>query len=315
MRDSANARLTDFYHSCLFALTVAALCFISETIPNWSLTYELTLLAVVVAALGIPHGALDYRIGSVMLGDLSLFWHLTFLSLYALTALAILLLWSWFPELCLILFLLISVLHFGDSDKIFSGLSLGVALETLTRGLLPVIVPTALHPDQVQPLYALLSTQATADWLIGVANLMLLPTLVLSGTVITWNLKRFLSRRDHTSLTVAIEVLAIVVLFVWLPPLTAFALYFGLLHSVRHLLTVARDFNREPGQSTLKFLTLHALPITSFVLAAALLVFLLMPEGQAFDQRLIQIVFIGLAALTFPHMLLVGMSKWKHRLI
>ncbi len=312
MTASAPTTRTNVYHSFLFALIVVAMCLIKEAVPNWSMTYDLALLTFMVAFLGIPHGALDHRIGSLMFEGKTALWQVTFLSLYALTALGVMLLWSWFPGVCLLLFLLISVVHFGDSDRVSNDSRLSTVFEALIRGLLPIILPTALYPEQVHALYTLLSTQDTSAWLITIAEQLLMPTLLLCGIMIAWNLWRCLSMRTHNSITVSIELLTIVLLFVWLPPLAAFALYFGLLHSVRHLLTVARDCSLTSTRNKLTFLVANTLPITLFVLTAALLVYLLMPEGRAYDQRLIQILFIGLAALTVPHMVLVGVAKWKH---
>ena len=87
-----------------------------------------------------------------------------------------------------------------------------------------------------------------------------------------------------------------------------FALYFCGVHSVRHLrYSWLKLRARKYGVRTLVLLAL------SFTLAswgAGILIFWQMPTTEMLDGAILQIIFIGLAALTVPHMLLVdGMFR------
>jgi Brp/Blh family beta-carotene 15,15'-monooxygenase len=97
----------------------------------------------------------------------------------------------------------------------------------------------------------------------------------------------------------ALEWLSIVSGALLLHPLVFFTCYFALLHSPRHLLETAQGL----GITSLKRIYLVTLPVLlATLLLAGLAYWLLPPIGIA--ARVLRIVFIGLAALTVPHMLL-----------
>jgi hypothetical protein len=54
-----------------------------------------------------------------------------------------------------------------------------------------------------------------------------------------------------------------------------------------------------------------ALPMVA-VFFACLISWLLLKD-QSIDQKIIQIVFLGLAALTVPHMVIIERMKWNYR--
>lgn len=84
-----------------------------------------------------------------------------------------------------------------------------------------------------------------------------------------------------------------------LDPLLYFTVYFCLLHSPRHLFETARSI----GLSSLVSIARAAAPIVIATLVLAAVLWRLLP-GASLDAQLLQIVFIGLACLTIPHMLL-----------
>ncbi len=97
----------------------------------------------------------------------------------------------------------------------------------------------------------------------------------------------------------ALELFTIASGALLLKPLVFFTCYFALLHSPRHLLETAEGL----GITSLKRIYLATLPVVLATLALAGLAYALLPR-ISMDARLLRIVFIGLAALTMPHMLL-----------
>jgi beta-carotene 15,15'-dioxygenase len=77
--------------------------------------------------------------------------------------------------------------------------------------------------------------------------------------------------------------------------------YFCLLHSLRHL-TGTLGVLPERRQALHSAAGITALSLAGAALAALLL---LAGAGAVVDAAMLQVVFIGLAALTVPHMLLV----------
>ena len=94
-----------------------------------------------------------------------------------------------------------------------------------------------------------------------------------------------------------------------LPPLLGFVMYFIGWHSVRHTLTwVVRLAPTSAGTGLMTFVRL-ALPLTlaTITIASGVWVWL---EGSP-SERAIQITFIGLAALTFPHVALEAAARLR----
>jgi Brp/Blh family beta-carotene 15,15'-monooxygenase len=97
----------------------------------------------------------------------------------------------------------------------------------------------------------------------------------------------------------ALELLSIAVGALLLEPLVFFTCYFALLHSPRHLLETAQGL----GMTSLKRIYLATRPVVLATLLLAGFAYSLLPH-IGMDARILRIVFIGLAALTVPHMLL-----------
>ena len=106
------------------------------------------------------------------------------------------------------------------------------------------------------------------------------------------------------------ELVGLGLTFYFLPPLVGFTLYFCGVHSLRHLrYTWAELRARSYAPSTLVLLALF-FTLVSWI--AGILVFWQMPSVAIMDGAILRIIFIGLAALTVPHMLLVdGLFRRK----
>ena len=106
-----------------------------------------------------------------------------------------------------------------------------------------------------------------------------------------------------------LEVVAVGALSLFAPPLIAFTVFFCAMHSARHILRTTIYAGRS---SVLYLLAASAAPMIAVIIAA---VFAWRFLGNTpVDARIIQIVFVGLAALTVPHMALVEqvrISNWR----
>ena len=111
---------------------------------------------------------------------------------------------------------------------------------------------------------------------------------------------------NHLVLTL-LEVLLIILSFVYLPLILAFSLYFCFLHSYKHIIGLAKELDKQDIKNGLKLFSVKAVPLTCITaLAAVLFVFLL---SEKLDENIIKTIFIGLASLTLPHILLEILDK------
>ncbi len=210
----------------------------------------LTVLAPVVLAaavlVGLPHGAVDLvqpDLGSGPMRRRALLG----LAYLAATGAAIAAWWAWsLPTLLALLAL--SVVHFGTADDVISRWRTGAtpsglvrALRVLALGGLPVTVPFALHPAAVAPVVDRLAPGGLPV-VRPVALVALVP--IVAAAVAT--LIVALRSGDRVG---ALEPVLLGAMFATVSPLLAFAVYFGLWHSLRHVgRIVGADLGAGPGE-------------------------------------------------------------------
>lgn len=263
---------------------------------RWSSEFELIVLAVLIVLLGVPHGALDtifayrlYKIKSVAA------WA-GFACLYIALSGLVVGVWLLAPVLFLVGFIIISVAHFSgdpaDGTLWISRVLYGGAI---------VILPTLLHSEETARLFTFLIDAPTVSTLMPWVQSLAWPwsiALVLAAG--------FESRRNWMT---GLEILAIGTLGLFVPPLIAFTVFFCAMHSARHILRTTIYAGRS---SVLYLLAASAAPMIAVIVGAVVAWRFL--GDTPIDARIIQIVFVGLAALTVPHMALVEqvrISKWR----
>jgi Brp/Blh family beta-carotene 15,15'-monooxygenase len=177
-----------------------------------------------------------------------------------------------------------------SSPTAFSGASRKkqIPSSSLCAGATIICAPSLLYPNLVAGYFAVL-TGEDATALVRVLQWLAIPAL--AGTIFS------AARCIRTRPAVAAELAVLAVSAVALPPLVFFLLYFCCLHSPRHLIDTVQGLNRATATAT-------AIGLTLVTVGLGALFFVLSPSTQ-FDQRLLQITFIGLATLTVPHMILI----------
>ena len=295
------------HRSAALAVTVAA-CAIGVLTPAWTLWLQLALASVAVLALGLPHGALDALVAlrSERLGSrcAPLPFLAGYLALAALTAAA----WIAAPLPALGVFLAASALHFGigDQDSVrYPGLAWP---EILTRGSAPIVLPLCFHASEVGQLFAWLtgaSPSAAHAWLAATAPLIATTWLVLAGVALATPQLVPQPPRQGSAWARQLELPVLVVAFALLPPLVSFALYFAVWHSPRHLLALDVLLCARDGR-TRRSLVLAAAPILGAALALFGVAHALHARTLLDPAALVRTLFVGLAALTLPHMLVTA---------
>lgn len=256
---------------------------------------SMILPLMIILIFGIPHGAAD---GVLMLRRNLLdssFQKSLFFLFYILIAIMVVAFWIVFPMLGLLAFLLLSILHFGSGDaRIYQQLPL-FYLRSFLHGSAVVLFISFFHQGQTSKLYAIL-LQGSPEY-IGYFLKFLLALWVLG---IAGYLFHLLMKKQLTFLPL-VEITTLGVLFYVLPPLWGFAFYFCAIHSLRHFKSIYRlvDVNGALGLDVISILVISFVTISAILGAA-----LILPDYD-YTTNLVRTVFIGLAALTVPHMLLI----------
>ena len=90
--------------------------------------------------------------------------------------------------------------------------------------------------------------------------------------------------------------------FAFTPPLVGFAFYFCFVHSARHLQTIVDILGATASKPAI---LIQALVFTLASWGAGAAAFWSLSGVGSVDAALLRVVFIGLAALTLPHIVLV----------
>ncbi len=249
---------------------------------------QLWLLAPLVAVLGIPHGALDLRIAQQM-------WPLNgpqglvfFATVYLGMAASVLGFWLVVPGAALSAFLCYSALHFAGDWRntlpLFSRLVLGalvVALPAIFWNGDVALIFTALVPVDMARAIA-----HALQWIGMAASLAIVYILV----------ENIDNDRD-----LLFDIGGLVLLSFLAPPIMYFIVYFCFLHSIRHFLDAGQQLRLDFMRSLFA-----ATPLTLVTWAlAGIAAFALIRSDVGVDETIVKLVFVGLASLAVPHMLLV----------
>ncbi|MDH4390933.1 MAG: Brp/Blh family beta-carotene 15,15'-dioxygenase [Aquabacterium sp.] len=252
---------------------------------------ELLVAGALITLLGMPHGAFDVVLAHRLFGAADVrvrvrVWAL-FGLLYIGLAAAVVGFWYVWPALFLCVFLVFSALHFGGDPP--------AGVSRVTRGLYGgavIVLPALWHGEELQRLLGWVAGPGSAAIVAPFLNQLAAPWLV--ATALACGL---LARRSRAA---ACELAALAAVAVAAPPLVAFTVYFCAMHSPRHIL---RTFADLPGSEVRQALAWAAWPTLAVLCALAGFGWLM--RGMAMAPWVMQLVFVGLAALTLPHMLLL----------
>jgi beta-carotene 15,15'-dioxygenase len=245
----------------------------------------LALWAIVIALLGLPHGAFDLRVArSAGLADGWMAMGVFALAYLAL-AIAFGVLWKTAPGPWLVSFLAISAVHFSEDwtgELPWWG--------RLGAGSAIISLPALTHQSDVARIFAQLIPTQPAEAVAGALSLVALPAAIVAVLAALPEARR--------RPAVAMELVAVAALAVALPPLLFFVAYFCGMHSLRQTLHTAARLGAATPAAAMRM----AAPIT---LVTLLGIGLLLPTlGASPDEQLLRAVFVGLACLTVPHMIL-----------
>ena len=90
----------------------------------------------------------------------------------------------------------------------------------------------------------------------------------------------------------------------FLDPFIAFTIYFCFLHSVRHSLSLIKELDNVQFKKGFVLFLKKALPLTFITALLFITSVYLLNNIYTLDQSILKVIFIGLASLTFPHILL-----------
>ena len=197
------------------------------------------------------------------------------------------------PIVILIIFLIVASYHFGKEDSVFGKIKYNYVSNILFffKGSIVVLAPLYFSQKETYEIFKILDAN------IKTINQDLLLTLILLSLF-----SNFLLRKN--TLIHSIDTLSIIIINWAFSPLVAFTIYFCFLHSIRHSFSLIYEINKNNFKKGIGLFIKKALPLT--VLTGLLFLLSLYALNNYFllNSAILKVIFIGLASLTFPHILL-----------
>ena len=262
---------------------------------------DLCALAL-VALIGLPHGAFDGAVYALLPDRGAKKRRLSlFLISYTMLALAIIFLWLVVPLASLVGFLAISAFHFGKGDtEGYHGKARLVAI-VAHGGLVTIFLPL-MHQAEAFAAFAALTFRPSHE--LEILSFLLWLSAFAWGTACL--IYGWMSAMNAFYRARFIELILLCLILAYLPILAGFALYFCFIHSRRHFVVLYQSTKSQAPRSLLPL----AIGLSCASWMAGALGLILLNQYQSFAVSIIQIIFIGLAALTVPHMILVD-GLWR----
>jgi Brp/Blh family beta-carotene 15,15'-monooxygenase len=291
-------------HSFIFFLFSNFIFLLTHKIVNFTLTPIICLLLILT--IGVSHGSLDHTKGKKLLQILNIRGMYIFYILYTLISISIIILWIFAPSTSLIIFLVVASFHFGKEDAQFLIDDNGLLNQLLffLKGMLIILAPIFFHFDETIAIFKYLLIDNEVFYLtlefVEANNILYMGILLSTLSSIYLFLKDFEIRK----ITIFLDFFSILILNYFLSPLVAFTIYFCFLHSIRHSISLVYEIDETNFKNGLKIFTKRALPLTILTAILCAIGLYLLNNSYDLDNSILKMIFIGLASLTFPHILL-----------
>ena len=285
----------NFYHSLIFF----NLCIFLSAFDFLRNNNLLIVSLFLILSLGISHGALDHIKGRKLLKLLNYKSALIFYISYIFIAITIVLTWLLFPKFLLLIFFIVASYHFGKEDSEFINDKTNIDLIYFFKGSIVIVAPLIFKKNETLNIFKNLNFDVSESFFILDETLfVILAISFVSNIIISYNKKI-----DIKSLLL-MDFISILLLNYFLNPILAFTIYFCFLHSIRHSFKLSNELNKKDFSKGFKEFINKAVPLTILTAFLFLISLLFLKNYYLLDNAISKVIFIGLASLTFPHILL-----------
>ena len=284
----------NFYHSLIFF----NLCILLSGIEYLREGSFLIISLFLILTIGISHGSLDHIKGKKLIKYFGYKSMSIFYLGYLFIGIVTILIWLAFPKLLLFLFLIIAAFHFGKEDSEFIIQKKNFELIYFFKGSLIITSPLFFHKEETIAIFETLNFNISNNLIISDEILFILIFLsLLSGIILSFK------KNIEVKSLLLMDYLSILILNYFLNPIIAFTIYFCFLHSIRHSISLIRELNKNLTKGLQIFIE-KAFPLTILTILGYVVSISILNNYNEFNETIYQVIFIGLASLTFPHILL-----------
>ena len=299
-----NLKKINLNHSFIFFLFCNIFSLILFKFDNFILSPLFCLFLILI--IGVSHGSLDHVKGEKLIKIFKIENMTLFYISYILIAVIVITLWILIPSILLIMFLLVASYHFGKEDTQFlhNYNSNFMGILYFLKGSLVILAPLYFLFEETIEIFKLLliDNENFYSSLSFIENNRLIDLGIILSSISSIIL--FIKKFNLKNFSIFFDYFSILILNYYLSPLIAFTAYFCFLHSVRHSITLIYELDNNNIKNGLLIFIKKAMPLTVLTAVICLIGIYLLNFKYEFNDSIIKVIFIGLASLTFPHILL-----------
>ena len=299
-----RSKKINFNHSFIFFLVCNIFSLIAFKFNTLTISPFICLLLIL--SIGISHGSLDNVKGRKLFQIFEIKKFYIFYLAYILIAIIVIILWILIPYVSLIIFLTVASYHFGKEDTQFLIVENSYYNQFLflLKGSLIVFAPMYFHFNETISIFKLLfiENENFYNFLDLMESKKILLYCIILSTLA--NILLFTKNFELKKFTIFLDYFSIIIINYYFSPLVAFTIYFCFLHSVRHSISLMSELDRDDLGNGFKIFVKKALPLTIITAIFCAIGLYLLNNTYNLESSILKIIFIGLASLTFPHILL-----------
>jgi Brp/Blh family beta-carotene 15,15'-monooxygenase len=271
-----------------------------------SSSFQLGYFIIMLLLTGIPHGGLDHVIARTTAVAFNRKFNMAiFLGRYMAVISVYAICWFFLPSISLLIFLLISAWHFGETDIECTKPATFISICRFLWGSFVLLLILLMHQNETTEVLIRISKNSSQVMLVWNncvlnAKLILLSLLFINISML---LVPYFQHKIEIPFNKFSNLTLILVISTFLPLLPAFALYFGGWHAIRSFELIFNFLNikgsligRNPLRMWTSSLPMSALAGIFFVLA------LLVWNKNNITWDPLPLAFIFLSIITLPHL-------------
>ena len=270
--------------------------------PQWVQQAEYLLALLLILVIGLPHGATDHLLFRQLAREkgkpVSM---VRFYIVYVGLVLAYGVLWALLPLPALILFLLVSVYHFGQSN--WNYLAPRAWVMHLSWGAFVLFVPVVWHFDESREILKTMLRQELPEISQGIRTAVVAGLFLLNqGLIIQKTARKALG--TWGGILESVNLWILLGMFLALPLLLGFSIYFAGWHALSSSLDQIAFFRRDRIGFGVRQYIRAAAPYTLMALVGLGLLYVAW-SNMAPGVLEPGLLFMFIAAVTLPHILLI----------
>ena len=259
------------------------------------LTFFNILSFFLIFFIGLPHGSFDGAVASLV-GFRSKAKFLQFLLCYLILFAFVIVFWVYYPIIALLIFLIMTIAHFGLCDWANFKLKDNKYSICFTYGMTVIFGIIFFNENQSFQIFKYL----TNDNIYFLRPYFFIPYIL---TLLSIFYFIYLSYYEVKLRIGVLEILFLLLIFYLFDPLLSFSIYFCFFHTYKHLKHLIKNIYLNLKNKYFVIYSTIIFTVISWIGGLGIVYYLV--QNLSLYESILKVIFIGLAALTLPHMLLV----------